>query len=110
MEKRAHLVVGTAEVVRNMFRRLSTHPQDPSRGQKALQTLFGRLGRVFGFALAIVRWPVLAVWGADKGVQRLASLLVLFIGAWVVVGVSCSSSSTSSMPQIAYGYSSRAAS
>lgn len=85
MEKRADLVLRAAGVVRNMFRRASTHPEDPSRGERVLQSMLARVGRVLGFALAIVRWPVLAIWGGDKGLKRLASLVVLFIAAWVIV-------------------------
>lgn len=79
-DERARLVVGAADVIRNIFRGLaSAHQADQ------LALAYGWVGRVVGAVLFVLRWPVLAIWGEDSAIRRAMSLVILFIGAWSLV-------------------------
>lgn len=88
MQTRTNLVVGSADVTRNMARGLASDPGHRLAG------IYRWVGTVIGWVLALVRWPALAIWGDDPAVRRAFSLVVLFVGAWtaatfalVVIGV-----------------------
>ncbi len=81
MQTRTSLVVGSSEVVRNMARGLASDPAHRLAG------IYKWVGVVIGWVLALVRWPVLAIWGDDPAARRAFSLVVLFVGAWAAVTV-----------------------
>ena len=77
---RVAFVMDASTVTRNLMGRL---------GEANLATgvpvLFKWLGIGLGFALTVFRWPVLAVWGKDTLVSRLATLVVMFLAGWAIL-------------------------
>ena len=80
MQERAALVVGAADVSRNMVRGLRN-----AHGADAAGKLYRYVGNILGALLMILRWPVLAIWGDDLAIRRALSLIVLFIGGWTAI-------------------------
>ena len=79
---RVAFVMDASTVIRNMMRRLGD-----ARLANGVPVLFHWLGVGLGFALTVFRWPVLAVWGKDTLVSRLATLIVLFLAGWAILSV-----------------------
>ena len=79
MADRADVLTRAADVVRNMLGGVAKARAGTLRGP-----IYTWIGAALGWILMILRWPVQAIWGADPWWKRVASLAVLFIGAWTV--------------------------
>ena len=77
---RVAFVMDASTVTRNLMRRLGD-----AKLATGVPVLFHWLGVALGFALTVFRWPVLAVWGKDTLVSRLATLIVLFLAGWAIL-------------------------
>lgn len=77
---RVAFVMDASTVSRNLMRRLGD-----ARLANGVPVLFHWLGVGLGSVLTVFRWPVLAVWGKDTLVSRLATLVVLFLAGWAIL-------------------------
>jgi len=83
MEERADLALRGSEVFRNMLRGIG----NASRLPKQLRWLFTRVGTGLGFLLALIRWPVQALFGRDPAWRRAIDMGILFVGLWCLASV-----------------------
>jgi hypothetical protein len=81
-EDRANFVLDAVTVTRNLLGRLGNAALP--RGQPMV---FRWAGRLLGFALGVVRWPAVAIWGRDPMLRRLVTLVLLFLAGWAVLSV-----------------------
>ncbi len=79
MEKRAGLSLQAGEVLRNMFATVKD-----GNGPNVLRSAFGGLGRILGFILLLLRWPVRGIWGLDPAWRRIVSVAILLVGFWAI--------------------------
>jgi predicted acylesterase/phospholipase RssA len=85
IQERSTLLMHASEVFRNMLRRLERAQDRPGMTGRGSKGLFQALGRVLGFAIVVLRWPVRAIWGRDLAVRRLATLLLFFGFVWALL-------------------------
>ncbi len=74
--KLVNLAVDTAGIARNMLGRLERAPRT-----KILGKIYRWVGGVLGALLAILRWPVRAIWGDERPLVSIPGIVILIAAA-----------------------------